>query len=109
GEGGEGEGRGGGGLEAVSDGVDVGRAGGAEGQCDAIEEESGGEGAEQKVLDGGFGGGGLAFAEAAHDVGGDGGDFEADEDHEELDGAGHEHHADGAEAEEGVVLAGVAG
>ena len=45
----------------------------------------------------------------AEDVGGDGGDLEADEDHEELDRAGHEHHADGAEEDEGEVLAGVAG
>ena len=47
----------------------------------------------------------LAFAEAGHDVGGDGGDLEADEDHEQLDGAGHEHHADCAEEDEGEVLA----
>ncbi len=53
--------------------------------------------------------GGLALAHAGHDVGGDGGDFEADEDHEQLDGAGHEHHADGAEEDEGEVLAGVGG
>ena len=89
--------------------ADGGGAGGSEGEGDAVEEEGGGEGAEQEVLDGGLGGGGLAFAEAGHDVGGDGGDLEADEDHEQLDGAGHEHHAGGAEEDEGEVLAGVAG
>ncbi len=98
-----------GGLEAVGDGVDVGRAGGSEGERDAVEEEGGGEGAEKEVLDGGLGAGGLSLAEAAEDVGGDRGDLEADEDHQELDRAGHEHHADGAEAEQGEVLAGVAG
>ncbi len=109
GEGGEGEGRGRSGLEAEGDGVDVGRAGGPERESDAVKEEGGGEGAEQEVLDGGLGAGGLALAEAAEDVGGNRGDFEADEDHEELDRAGHEHHADGAEAEQGEVLACVAG
>ncbi len=86
-----------------------GGAGGSEGEGDAVEEEGGGEGAEQEVLDGGLGAGGLALAEAGEDVGRDGGDLEADEDHEELDRAGHEHHAGGAEEEEGEVLAGVVG
>ncbi len=93
--------------EAGGDGGDAGRAGGSEAEGDAVEEEGRGEAAEEEVLEGGFGGCRAAFAEAGEDVGGDGGDFEADEDHEELDGAGHEHHAGGAEADEGEVLAGV--
>jgi hypothetical protein len=40
---------------------------------------------------------------------GDGGDLKPDEDHEELDGAGHEHHAGGAEEDEREVFAGVRG
>ena len=55
-----------------------------------------------------FGAGGLALAEAGQDVGGDGRDLEADEDHQQLDRAGHEHHADGAEEDQREVFAGVA-
>ena len=40
---------------------------------------------------------GVALAEAGHDVGGDRRDFEADEDQQQLDGGGHEQHADCAE------------
>src|SRR5216683_2125030 len=109
GEGGESELRGCGGGHAVGDRIDGCRPGGSEGQGDAVEEEGGGEGAEEEVLDGGLGAGGLALAEAGHDVGGDGGYLEADEDHQQLDGAGHQHHAGGSEEGEGEVLAGVGG
>ena len=100
GDGEEGEG---GGVADVpmpcGDAEDVGRPGGSEDERDAVEEEGGGEAAEQEVLDGGLSdAGGLALAEAGHDVGGDRRDFKTDEDHEELNGAGHEHHADGAKA-----------
>ncbi len=44
-------------------------------------------------------------AVARHDVGGDGRDFERDEDQQQLDGGGHEHHADGAELDEGEEFA----
>ena len=94
--------------EGLGDGYDGGRAGGAEGHGDAVEEEGGGKGAEQEVLDGGLGCGGATFAEAGEDVGGDGRDLEADENHEELDRRGHEHHAGGTEEDEGEILAGVA-
>ena len=93
----------------MGDGVDVGRACGSEGQGYAVKKESGGEGAKKEVLDRGFSAGGLSLTEAAHDVGRDGGDLEANEDHEEFDRTGHQHHADGAEEGEGEVLAGVAG
>ena len=99
--------RGFGDSHARGDGGDAGGAGCAEAQRDAVEEEGGGEAAEKEVLDGGLGCGGAAFAETGEDVGGDRGDFEADEDHEELDGRSHEHHAGGAEADEGKVLAGM--
>ena len=103
----DGEVRRGGGRDAVVDGGDGGGAGCAEAERDAVEEECGGEAAEQEVFERGLGGGGLAFAEARKDVGGDRRDLEADEDHEQLDGAGHEHHAGGAEERERVELAGV--
>jgi len=49
------------------------------------------------------------LAPAGKDVGGDGGDFEGDEDDEELDGGGEQAHADSAEDDEGVELALVVG
>ena len=89
----------------VRDLVDLRGAGGAEDQRDAVEQECGGEGAEQEVLDGGFRAAAGLLAVAGEDVGGDGGDFESDEDDQQLDGAGEQAHADGAEDDERVVLA----
>src|SRR6201991_4893 len=66
------------GLEAVGDGVEVGGPGCSKGKRDTVEKERGGEGAEQKVFDGRLGAGGLSFAKAAEDIGGDGRDLEAD-------------------------------
>ncbi len=54
-------------------------------------------------------GGEPGLAEAGQDVGGDGGDLEPDEDHQELDRTGHEHHAYGSEEDEGEVFASVGG
>ena len=85
--------------------VDLRGAGGAEDERDAVEEECRGEGAEQEVLDGGFRAAAGLLAVAGKDVGGDGGDFEGDEDDEQLDGAGEQAHADGAEDDERVELA----
>src|SRR6202012_4006063 len=72
---GESQGRCCGRFETVGNSVDIGRAGGAEGERDAVEKEGGGKGAEQEVLDGGSGAGGLTLAEAAEDVGRDRGDL----------------------------------
>jgi hypothetical protein len=47
----------------------------------------------------------VCFAVAGKDVGGDRGDFEGNEDHEQFDGAGEQAHADRAEDDEGVELA----
>ena len=44
--------------------------------------------------------------ESGQYVGGDGGDLKADEDHHQLDGGGHQGHADDAEQDQGVVLSG---
>ena len=109
GEGQEGDTWGGGGAEALSNAGDGGRAGRTVGKGHSVEEEGRCEGSKEKVFERGLRPGCLALAEAGHDVGGDGGDLEADEDHQEFDGAGHEHHADGGEEREGEVLACVGG
>ena len=89
----------------VGDLVDLRGSGGAEDERDAVEQERGGEGAEEEVLDGGFRAAAGLLAVAGEDVGGDGGDFEGDEDDEQLDGGGEQAHADGAEDDERVELA----
>ena len=47
----------------------------------------------------------AVLAVAGEDVGGDGGDFESDEDDQQLDGAGEQAHAHGAEDDEREVFA----
>ena len=89
----------------LGDLVDLRCAGGAEDERDAVEQKCRGEGAEEKVLDGGFGAAAGLFAIAGEDVGGDGGDFEGDEDNQQLDCAGEQAHADRAEDDESVELA----
>ena len=89
----------------AGDFVDLGRAGGAEDEGYSVEQEAGGEGAEEKVLDGGFRAFAGVFAESGEDVGGDGGDFKGDEDDQEFNGGGHQAHTDGAENHEGEVFA----
>src|SRR5262245_58173833 len=89
----------------VSDLVDGGGACGAEDERDAVEKEGGGEGAEEEIFDGGFGALAGLLAVSGEDVGGDGGDFESDEDDEEFGGGSEQTHTDCAEDHESVVLA----
>ena len=58
-------------AELIGDGVDGGGAGSAEDESDSVEEEGCGEGAEQEVLEGGFGSLGALAAQAGKDVGRD--------------------------------------
>ena len=74
----------------------VGCSGGAKGEGDAVEEEGGGKGAQQEIFEPGFGALPGALANGGQDVGGNGRNFEADEDQQQLRGAGHEAHAHGA-------------
>ena len=78
---------------------------GAKDHCDAVEKKCSSEGAEEEVFDGGFGAAAGLLAVAGEDVGGDRGDFEGNEDDEQLDGGGEQAHADCAENDEGVELA----
>jgi len=90
---------------AACDVVDGRGAGGAEDEGDAVEEECRGEGAEEEVLDSGFGAFAGLLAIPSEDVGRDGGDFESDEDDEQFGGGCEETHADCAEDHQRVVLA----
>ena len=88
-----------------ADFVDLRGARSAEDEGHSVEEEAGGEGAEKEVFDGGFGALAGVFAEAGENVGRDGGDFEGDENNQELDRRGHQAHADCAEDHQGEVFA----
>ena len=65
----------------------IGGAGSAKDQGDAVEKEGGGEGTEQEVLEGRFRTLAVALAKAGQDVGGDGRNFQADEDQQQLNRA----------------------
>jgi hypothetical protein len=94
-------------AEALGDAGEVGVAGDDVEQRGAHEEERGGEGAEEEVLEGGLGGAGVAAAEAGHRVDAERHGLEAQEEHEHVVGAGEQHRAGGRERDEGVVLAAV--
>ncbi len=93
------------GGQQAGDLVDLRGAGGAKDQRDAVEQKSCGKGAEQKVLDGGFGAAARVLAIAGQNVGGDGGDLQRDEDQQQLDRAGEQAHADRAKDDQRVELA----
>ena len=102
------EGQGGRGLrieENAADGGQVRRAGAAVDPGDAVEQESSGEGAEQEVFQSRLVVALVVAQVAGQDVGGDGRDLDADEDHDQLIGRGHEALADDGEQNQGVVFA----
>src|SRR6202035_4791743 len=82
----------------------IGGSGSAEGEGDAVKEESGGKGTQQKILKPGFGALSRALANGSQDIGSDGRNFEAYEDQQQFHRAGHEAHAHGAEQDQRVIL-----
>ncbi len=94
---------------ASSDGGDRGRPGRSEGQRDAIQEERRRKRTQQEILQRSLDAARLALAEACQDVRRDRRDLEADEHHQQLDRAGHQHHARRAEENQREVLAGMRG
>ncbi len=85
--------------------IDLRGAGSAKDEGNAVKQKRGGKRAEEEVFDGGFRAAAGLFPVTGKDVGGDRGDFEGDEDHEQLDGAGEQAHANSAEYDERVILA----
>ena len=80
-------------------------AGGAEDHRDAVEQEGCGEGAEQKILDGGFRSASGVLAVAGQNIRSYGRDLQRDEDQQQLDRAGEQAHAHRAEDNQRVELA----
>jgi len=87
--------------------IDLRSAGSAEDERNAVEQEPCGEGTKEKILDGRFGAFAVFFAVAGQNVGGDGGDFKGDEDHQQFDRRSHEAHANRAKDDEREILAAV--
>ena len=92
-------------MQDIRDVVDVGGSGGAVDHGHAVEEERGGERAEQKILQRRLGAFRGAAAHAGKNVGRDRRNLQRDEDQHQLDGGRHQHHADGAEENQSVILA----
>ena len=93
------------GLQEVRNVVDVGGSGGAVDHGHAVKEERSGEGAEQEILQRRLGAFGGAAAHSGQNVSRDRRNFQRDEDQHQFDGGRHQHHADGAEQNQGVILA----
>ena len=85
--------------------ADIQYAGRAVDQRDAVQQKGGGKGPQQKVLERGLRRPGIADQEAAKDIDCDGHDLQADEDGDEMVGGNHDHHAQDAEQQQGVIFA----
>ena len=86
---------------------EVGRARRAVEERDPVQEEAAGEGAEQEVLQRGLVALGPGPEGAGEDVEGQRHELEREEDDEEVRPGRHQHHADGGEEDQRVVLAGL--
>ena len=74
------------------------------GEGDAVQQEPGGERAEEEVLQGRLGGGGAATVDPREHVHRDRHQLEAEEDHHEVLASGHQHHAQRGEEQQHVIL-----
>jgi hypothetical protein len=83
---------------------EAGGPGSAVHQRDAVEQEPRGEGADQEVLERGLGAERIHPVVAGQDVHRDRHHLEAEEEHDQVFGAGEEHHPDGGEQHQRVVL-----
>ena len=91
--------------DLVADLAQVGIAGHAVEPGHAVDEDSGGEDAQQEILDGGFVGELVAAGKAGEDIDGDGHQLDADEEGGEVGGRRGEHHAAGGEGQHRVIFA----
>ena len=93
------------GGEIKTDVGDVGGPGDTVDQGDAVEQEAGGEGAEQEILEASLVGAQLPTEQAGQDVKGDGEDLETEEDGHQVGPRGHPHRPGGGEEDQRIVLA----
>ena len=87
--------------------MQVGGGGSAVNQGDTKEQKPGGKSAKEEVLETGFFGFGARISQTGHDVQGDREQFKRQEDHDQIAGARHQHHAADAEEQQDVILAAV--
>src|SRR5271157_4350905 len=91
--------------QAIADVPEVGAAGQAVEQGQTVSEDAGGERPEQQIFQRGFIGAAVAAEESDEHVGGDGHQFQSDEDQHDVVASGHAHHADDGKQHQGVILA----
>jgi hypothetical protein len=94
------------GAQRLADGINIGRAGGAEHQRYAVKEKRGGERSQEKVLKRRLAARSFAAPKACQHIAGDRGNFERYEDQHQFDSRRHQAHADRAEQDQRVILAG---
>ena len=92
-------------CSALADLIQIGGTGDAVDPGDAVEQERGGERTQQKIFERGFVVARVVAQVAGEDVGRDGGNLQADEDHDQLIGGDHDALADDAEQDQGVEFA----
>ncbi len=97
------------GGQGFGDGGEVGAAACAVEQGRAIDEEGAGKGPQQEVFHAGFHAAGVLSVDAGQNVEAQGEDLQGQEDHDQIRGAAHGHHAGGAEEEQGVEFADLGG
>ena len=85
--------------------IDVGGPADAVEQRKPVRQDAGGEHAQEKVFDGGFVRAPIAPEKTGEQVEGDGHQFQTNEEGDEVNPAGQQHHADSGEEDERVVLA----
>ena len=92
-------------LHGDGDAVEVGGAGQAVDPGHAVDQDGGGEDAEQEVLHAALEGGLTPLGEGGEDIGGQGRELDGDEDHHQIAGGADQHRAEDGEGEQHVELA----
>ena len=95
--------------DAGGDFAQIGRAGNAVEQAEAEQQKRRRHAAEQKVFQRRLGGPGVVLVERGEDVKREAGEFQRDENHQQILGADQEHQADGAEQNQRKIFADMVG
>ena len=95
--------------EAGGDFTQIRRTGNAVEQAETEEQKCGGHATKQKVFQRGLGGFFIVLVERGDDVEREAGEFQRDENHQQILGADHEHQADGAEQDQRKIFADMIG
>ncbi len=92
-------------VEHIADLEDVGGAAEAVEKREAVGENAGAERAEEQIFHGRFVGALIGAQKSGENVEAEGHGLQAEEEHDQVDAGGHEHHADAGEENQRVVFA----